>query len=86
MGKIYGFPDPSKYHIHRMIYDIASSKELKEEFKSSPLSVMRRYGLSDKDIEVIMSADGSKMYQYGIHPYAIIEILIELKEAPPIFR
>lgn len=71
MGKVYGFPNPDKYPIHKMIYDILSNAELGEEFKRDPVGVMRRYGLSDRDMEVLLRGDMVEMYNYGIHPYAI---------------
>jgi hypothetical protein len=71
MGRVYGFPNPDKYFIHKLIYDILSNNDLRNEFKKDPVSVMKKYGLGAKDMEVLLRGDMVEMYNYGIHPYAI---------------
>ncbi|QGA54012.1 hypothetical protein GFS03_05190 [Sulfolobus sp. E5-1-F] len=67
----FTFPDISRYKIHKLIYDLRDNKELRERFRKNPQEVMKEYGLSEEEMNVLLRADPEEMFRYGINPYMI---------------
>lgn len=68
---IYDFPDVSNYRIHRMIFDIRNSDTLKAEFLGDQEGVMKRYGLSAAESDLLKRGDPVEMYNFGVFPYLL---------------
>ncbi len=68
---LYDLPLIKYYQLHKMIFDIRNSAELKENYLKDPGSVMSYYGIREEEKEILRRGDPIEMYRVGIYPYLL---------------
>lgn len=68
---IYNFPDRTHYNVHKLIFDLRNSKELRVEFEGHKDELMDKYQLTPEEIRLLLDGDPIEMYNFGIFPYLL---------------
>lgn len=78
---MYEFPNTDLYKLHKMIFEIRNSSVLKAEFLQNQEAVMKRFGLTEAEIELLKKGDPIEMYRFGVFPYLLHYYWLVIKGA-----
>ncbi len=76
---LYDLPLLKYYNLHKMIFDIRNSPELKERYLKDPETIMGDYMLKEDEKKLLTRGDPVEMYNAGIYPYLLHYYWITLK-------
>ena len=68
---IYDFPNIDFYNLHRLLFEMRNSKQLKEEFIKNRENVMSNYSLNETEKKLLRTGDPVAMYKAGVFPYLL---------------